>query len=139
MKDGDLFQTGLEPGGVRTCQDEVSTSSVCTALTKKTKHKTENTVNNTELALVLVLQHEVQAHGCITLITSNRMGSKKQLSTGISGQVLDKQILRGHVNRKLPRSPHSICDISHVQKQTSPIAVHMKLFSAKRRVNSNTP
>ena len=63
MKDGDLFQIGLEPCEVRTCQDEVSTSSVCTAVTKKTKHKTENTVNNTGLALVLVLQHQAQAHG----------------------------------------------------------------------------
>ena len=52
-KDGDLFQFGLEPCGVRTCQDKVSPSSVCTAVTQKTKHKTENTVNNTELALVL--------------------------------------------------------------------------------------
>ena len=57
MKDGDLLQIGLEPCGVRTCQDEVSTSNACTAVTKKTKHKTENPVNNTELALVLVLQH----------------------------------------------------------------------------------
>ena len=63
MKDGDFFQIGLEPYEGRTCQDEVSTSSVCTAVTKKTKHKTENTVNDTELALVLVLQYQVQAHG----------------------------------------------------------------------------
>ena len=63
MKDGDLFQIGLEACGVLTCQDEVSTSSVCTAVTRKTKHKTENTVNNTEFSLVLVLQHQVQAHG----------------------------------------------------------------------------
>ena len=41
MKGGDLFQIGLEPCGVRTCQDEVSTSSVCTDVTKKTRHKTE--------------------------------------------------------------------------------------------------
>ena len=58
-----LFWIALEPCGVRTCQDEVSTSNVCTPVTKKTRHKTENTVNNTELALVLVLQHQVQAHG----------------------------------------------------------------------------
>ena len=52
MNGCDLFQIGLEPCGVRTCRDEVSTSSVCTAETEKSKHK--NTVNNTELALVLV-------------------------------------------------------------------------------------
>ena len=63
VKDGDLFQIGLGPCGVRTCQDEVSTSKKCTAVTKKTEHKTENTVNNTEPAVVLVLQHQVQAHG----------------------------------------------------------------------------
>ena len=63
LKDGDLFQIGLEPCGVLTCQDEMSTSSVCTAVKKKTKHKTENTVNNSERELVLVLQHQVQAHG----------------------------------------------------------------------------
>ena len=63
MKDCDLFQIGLETCGVRTCQDEVSTSSVCTAVTKKTKHKTENTVNNTDLAIVMVLQHQEHANG----------------------------------------------------------------------------
>ena len=63
MNGCDLFQIGLEPCGVRTCRDEVSTSSVCTAVTEKSKHKTENNVNNTELALVLVLQHQAQAHG----------------------------------------------------------------------------
>ena len=73
-----------------------------------------------------------------TLITSDRLkSSKKQLSTGISEHVFDKQILRGHDNRKFPRSSQTISDISHVQKQTSPIAVHMKLSSAKRRVDSN--
>ena len=37
-----FFQIGLEPCGARTCQDEVSTSSVSAAVTEKTKHRTEN-------------------------------------------------------------------------------------------------
>ena len=41
---------GLEPCGVRTCQDEVSTPSVCTAVTKKTKHKTEEATLNWRLS-----------------------------------------------------------------------------------------
>ena len=55
MNGCDLFQIGLEPCGVRTfvemkCQHQVYAQN-------------ENTVNNTELALVLVLQHQVQTHG----------------------------------------------------------------------------
>ena len=41
------FFRKLEPCGVRTCQDEVTTSSVCTAVTKKTQHRTENTKTTT--------------------------------------------------------------------------------------------
>ena len=37
----------LEPCGLRTCQVEVTTLSVCTVVTKKTKHKIENTKTTT--------------------------------------------------------------------------------------------
>ena len=43
--------------------------------------------------------------------------------------MLDKQILRGHVDRKFPRSPDSICDISHVEKtDKSNCCSHETLF-----------
>ena len=43
--------------------------------------------------------------------------------------MLDKQILRCHVNKEFPRSPHSICDVPHVQKQTNPnCCSHETLF-----------
>ena len=47
MKDGDLFQIRLEPCEVRTCQDGVSTSNVCTAVTKKTQNTRLRTLSTT--------------------------------------------------------------------------------------------
>ena len=46
----DLSRPDLGPFGVRTCQDEVSTPSVYTAVTKKTKHMTEEATLNWRLS-----------------------------------------------------------------------------------------
>ena len=66
--------------------------------------------------------------------------SKKQLSTGASGHALDKQTqvfeatLTGSFRGvRIP----SVTSRSSCSKQTSPIAVHMKRLSTKRRVDSN--
>ena len=110
MKDGDLFQIGPEPCEVRTCQE-------CSKWQNKTtEQKTQEAVNNTELALVLVLQHQAQAHEN-TIITSNRLGSSKGATHHRNSRARALQpntILRSHVNKKFPRSSHSICGISLV-------------------------
>ena len=53
----DLFQIGLEPQGVLTCQDEVSTPSVRAAVTRKTKHSTEEATLNWRLSWCFNTKH----------------------------------------------------------------------------------
>ena len=101
-----------------------------------TEQKTKEAVNNTEVALVLVLQHQAQAHLKQTGIVKGATHCKNFRASARS----QTQFFEATSNSKFPVSSHSICGISLVvfKNRTSPIPVHMKLFSTTRRVNSNT-